>query len=114
MTIKIQLLIGLPLLAIAFPVGYMLALYTHKVEVPSETLYERVMETPKEPEKPAEVKTTEEPAPLPKYYLWTYYFPDYETGKAVGIKAPALEDARREAIEQELGQDEVLSTWRKQ
>ena len=59
-TNRTQLLLGLPLLAIAFPVGYFLAMYTAKIEeVPYETLYERIMETSKEPTKEPEKPAVE-------------------------------------------------------
>ena len=113
MTIKTQLLIGLPLLAIAFPVGYMLALYMHEVKVPPETLYERVMEAQKEPIKEPESQPIKEIVPLiPKVKMWNYCFPDYKIGKAECIEASSLEEARKQAEFMGLGTKEVLSTWR--
>lgn len=114
MTIKTQLLIGIPILAFAFPVGWFIAFFYYAPEeIPREPIKEAIQKA-EEPkiEKRTEEKIEVEEYQLPKYNLWTYYFPDYQTGKAVGIEDISLEEARKQAIFMGLGETEVLSTWR--
>ena len=57
-------------------------------------------------------KTDEVPIEYTFKPMWSYYFPNYETGQAVKINAIDLDAAKWIAEIRGLGTEEVLSTWR--
>jgi len=83
--------------------------------LPKETLYETRKEPTTRPKieiEPVEIEPVEFDFPTYTMKMWTYYFPDYKTGKAVGIKAISLDEARKVAEIQGLGTKDVLSNWK--
>ena len=111
MTKTTQILIGLPILAIAFPVGYFIAMMLNVPE--PEAMPVEIKEVIQEVKE--EQTETEEKLPLPKIQepkVWTYCFPDFKTGRPVPIEAVSVEEARKQAVILGIGTEEVLSTWR--